>query len=169
MMINMSLGGDLVQILNDAVKAAVKVGITVVVSAGNESSDACLKSPASSPDAITVGAIDQAKWSALYTNGGPCVDIMAFGSDIESLNVCDPKTDWFCFGESVNLYGTSMAAPHVSGVAALHLKKRNKLKPAQVWAAIKADARTDVIDEFWASFWGYSIPNLLLSVNKLLI
>jgi subtilisin family serine protease len=166
MVINMSLGGDFVQILNDAVQAAVKAGVTVVVSAGNDSGlDACLKSPASSPDAITVGATTSSNYPAFFTNGGPCVDIMAPGDYIESIDVCDPETDWFCFGDSTFLSGTSMSAPHVTGVAALHLQKYKNLKPAQVWNAMKSGARVGVIDDFW----GYDVPNLLLSANKLII
>jgi subtilisin family serine protease len=165
MVINMSLGCDFVQILNDAVQAAVKAGITVVVSAGNDYGlDACLKSLASSPDAITVGATSILDWVEPFSNTGPCVDIMALGGNIESVYDCDLATDWFCYDDSSFLSGTSMSAPHVAGVAALHLHKNKNLKPAQVWVLIKAGGRVGVIEDFWGS----STPDLLICANNLL-
>lgn len=114
--ISMSLGGGTHQILNEAVNKAVEQGLNVVVSAGNDMSDACYKSPASATKAITVGASTPSDNKATYSNYGPCVNIFAPGSDIAGA--------WMTSDASYNtISGTSMAAPHVSGALAIYLKK----------------------------------------------
>jgi len=116
---NMSLGGGLSQAINDAVAAAVKGGMIFVVAAGNDgrgiipSPDACKHSPASEPLAVTVGATDSSDYRADYSNYGKCVKIFAPGSAITSLwkKTTGQK-------EPINtISGTSMASPHVAGVA----------------------------------------------------
>jgi serine protease len=160
--INMSLGGSYSSYLNRAVKSATKRGITVVIAAGNEDgADACNVSPASEPSAITVGSTNYYNEVSLFSNGGSCVDIMAPGSDIDSVSSCDAFSD--C-SSPVTFSGTSMATPLVAAIAALHLQKKKGLKPDQVWAAIKSDARKGVIDDIW----GYTVPDLLLSASSIL-
>ncbi|KAL5503651.1 hypothetical protein EMCRGX_G010632 [Ephydatia muelleri] len=111
--INLSLSlGTKVQSIVDAVAAAVRNGIHVVSAAGNDAVDACLMSPADAPDGITVAASDQNDLTYVATNYGTCVSIFAPGVDIVSVS----KT-----GGSVSMTGTSMAAPHVSGVIAVLL------------------------------------------------
>jgi subtilisin family serine protease len=147
---NMSLGGGYSQTLNDAVAAAVASGITFGVAAGNNSNsttvqDACATSPSSEPSAITVGAstFSQADTSspsspivddrAYYSNGGGCVDLFAPGSNI--------KSDWIGGATATNIIsGTSMATPHVVGVAALYLSNSPCATPAQVATAIVGNA-----------------------------
>ena len=116
--INMSLGGVYSRALNDATNNAVRAGAFVVVSAGNEDADSCAKSPASAELAITVGAstiddkrVSESNWGS---NWGQCVDIFAPGSGILSLS---PSSDAATSVKS----GTSMAAPHVSGLIAYFL------------------------------------------------
>ena len=116
---NMSLGGGNSQAVNDAVDAAVNAGVVFVVAAGNENTDACTKSPASAPTAITVsalddrdGILDNGDSFADFSNSGSCVDMIAPGVLIEST--------WK--GDDYNtISGTSMASPHVAGAAALYI------------------------------------------------
>lgn len=106
---SMSLGGGRADALNEAVEAAVKAGVLVIVAAGNEASPACEVSPASAPSAVTVGAHDVKSQMAGFSNYGSCVDIFAPGVGIYSSTIPNTYATWS---------GTSMATPHVAGVAA---------------------------------------------------
>ena len=110
-MINLSLGGAPNTQLDDAVAAATASGLTVIVAAGNNSADACSYSPARAPSAITIGATTSADGIASYSNTGSCVDLYAPGSGITSA--------WIGSSSATNtISGTSMATPHVAGLAA---------------------------------------------------
>ena len=135
---NMSLGGSYDLAINDAVTRAVADGITMVVASGNESTDACTKSPASAPAAITVGATSNNDSRAYYSNVGACVDIFAPGSSITSASISGNTA-------TALMSGTSMASPHVAGVAALILGNARSLTPAQVGAQLSADATVGVV------------------------
>ncbi|KAI1114530.1 protease [Nemania sp. NC0429] len=109
---NMSLGGGLSQAINKAIEALVDAGIVPVVAAGNEAQDAGNTSPASAPNAITVGAIDATTDErASFSNFGSDVDIYGPGVDVLSVGI---KSD----SDTATLSGTSMASPHVAGLAA---------------------------------------------------
>jgi subtilisin family serine protease len=82
----MSLGMSISDVVNDIVGAVVSHGIPVVVAAGNEDTNACLTSPASVPEAITVGAMDTYDRRASFSNFGSCVNIFAPGTTILSLS-----------------------------------------------------------------------------------
>jgi len=110
--ISMSLGGPQSQSLDAAVTEAFNAGIAVIVAAGNESVDACTESPSGGPSAFAVGAADNTDTIAYFSNFGQCVKVFAPGVDIVSLNIGGP-------GSIQTLSGTSMATPHVAGVAAL--------------------------------------------------
>ncbi|RYO80335.1 hypothetical protein DL766_001663 [Monosporascus sp. MC13-8B] len=109
---NMSLGGPASRALNNAVEALARSGVVPVVAAGNEAQDAANVSPASAPNAITVGAIDQTNDRiASFSNFGEDVDIFAPGVNVRSVGI---RSD----SDSEVLSGTSMASPHVAGLAA---------------------------------------------------
>ncbi|KAI1252162.1 hypothetical protein MGN70_006735 [Eutypa lata] len=109
---NMSLGGPKSRAINSAVEAIAKAGVVPVVAAGNEAQNAANVSPASAPNAITVGAIDQTNdQMASFSNFGADVDIFAPGVDVESVGITSNSA-------SEVLSGTSMASPHVAGLAA---------------------------------------------------
>jgi hypothetical protein len=135
---NMSLAGGFSQALNEAVANSVADGITYAVAAANDYWDACQYSPASEPSAITVGATDATDTEADFSNRGSCVDIWAPGVAITSAwNWSDDATE--------TISGTSMAAPHVAGAAALYLETNIAATAADVDAALTQNATTGKI------------------------
>ncbi|KAJ4179603.1 hypothetical protein NW755_012328 [Fusarium falciforme] len=141
--INLSLGGPASQAWTAAIASAYKSGILAVVAAGNGDEDgnplpASGQSPANAPNALTVGAIDS-NWNPTYfTNYGPEVDIMAPGDRIESAGVGSPNAVKV-------MSGTSMACPHVAGLALYLQVKENLRTPAAVTKRIKALGTTEQI------------------------
>jgi subtilisin family serine protease len=130
---NMSLGGGASTALNDAVRRAIADGIIMCVAAGNDGLNAANYSPASTTEAITVGATTNTDALATYSNRGTVVDILAPGSAITS--------SYFLSSTSTaSLSGTSMASPHVAGAAALYLEYSPGATTAQVQTALKSFA-----------------------------
>jgi serine protease len=126
--VNMSLGGKKNVAIDTAVNNIIRAGFTVVVAAGNERADACRTSPGGVLAAITVAASDIGDVFASFSNKGDCVDIIAPGVNIRSI--------WL---NSVAVAsGTSMASPHVAGVAAIYLGANTGTTPSSVWNAINA-------------------------------
>ncbi|PNG16939.1 S8 family peptidase, partial [Streptomyces cahuitamycinicus] len=147
--INMSLGGGgaCSSATQSAINGAVNRGTSVVVAAGNENQNVSNASPANCNNVITVAATNRAGSRASYSNYGSLVDIAAPGGEtrtskangiLSTLN-SGTKTP---SSENYDYYqGTSMAAPHVAGLAALMKSANSALTPAQIESAVKANAR----------------------------
>ncbi len=148
---NMSMGGDNSPSLDYAVRESIASGVTYVVAAGNENTDARSSSPADVTAAITVAATDGRDRRAYFSNYGGAVDIFAPGVSIRS-SVSDSNTATAVYS------GTSMASPHVAGAAALILDASPSMTPAQVAARLVANATTGKVADRKGS------PNRLLFV-----
>ena len=153
---NMSLGGSKSTVENAAVTKAIAKGVTFVVAAGNSDDHACDYSPASAPGAITVGATDNTDTRAWFSNYDNCVDIFAPGVDIYS-SIIDSNTSYDGTWD-----GTSMAAPHVTGVAALFLSANPTAKPKDVTKYILDNALVGYVADP-----GSGSPNRLLAYSNI--
>src|SRR5262245_20103953 len=146
---NMSLGGSASSSLDTAVNNSINDGIVYAVAAGNSNANACNYSPARVANAITVGATTSSDARASYSNKGSCLDLFGPGSSITSA--------WNTSNSATNtISGTSMATPHVTGVAALYLQGHSA-SPTQVRNAIVGAATQNVVTSA-----GTGSPNLLL-------
>ena len=148
--VNMSLGGDPSDALDAAVAGSVASGLPYVLAAGNSNLDACNYSPGRVPSAITVAASDQSDARAFFSNFGSCVDIFAPGMWVVSAWITTDNT-------YASLNGTSMASPHVAGVAALLLEQDPSLPPSQLATLITGASTTGVLTSI-----GVGSPDRLL-------
>ena len=148
---NMSLGGGASSTLDTAVQNSINSGVTYAVAAGNDNGlDACTESPGRVAAAITVGSTTSTDARSSFSNIGTCVDIFAPGSSITS--------SWSTSDTATNtISGTSMATPHVTGVAALYLQNNTTASPATVANAIISTATTGRLTGI-----GTGSPNRLL-------
>lgn len=135
--VNMSLSGGRSDIMARAVDAATAAGLLVVVAAGNTNTDACQASPSNVPSALTVGASTITDSRASFSSWGSCVDGFAPGDRIVSTA---PG------GTTATRSGTSMAAPHAAGLAALLLADSPRLTPKEVTDRLVSASRTGVTD-----------------------
>ncbi|KAF3928835.1 Oryzin [Arthrobotrys entomopaga] len=136
---SMSLGGGRSTTIDSAVDAIYNHGITIVVAAGNENQDASNDSPAGAPNAITVGAIDDTNTIASFSNWGPTVDVFAPGvSVLSSWGTGDSATK--------TISGTSMACPHIAGLAAYYISAQGSegFAPSDVVDKITETANSGV-------------------------
>jgi subtilisin family serine protease len=132
---NMSLGGGASSSLDTAVNNSINAGVTYAVAAGNSNANAANFSPARVGAAITVGSSTSSDGRSSFSNFGSVVDIFAPGSSIRSA--------WYTSDTATNtISGTSMATPHVAGVAARYLQTNQSASPATVRNALVNAATT---------------------------
>lgn len=141
---NMSLGGGASASVDDAVKRMIADGVASAVAAGNgnfigRAQDACKYSPARVPEAMTIGSTTSTDAKSSWSNYGNCVDWFAPGSSITSAWIGSGST------ETNTISGTSMATPHVAGVAALYLQSNPGATPLQVRDALYANTTKGVV------------------------
>ncbi|KAI6648822.1 Proteinase T-like [Oopsacas minuta] len=139
--VSMSLGGGKSIAMNRAVNRLVSTGVVVVTASGNDGADACLTSPGSAGLNINVGAHSEPILNSkvgcknpieAFSNWGSCVDVIAPGRDIKSV---DYRNNYDFRLDS----GTSMACPHVAGAAAIIMQSNRFLNPEQVKQKIVRD------------------------------
>lgn len=147
---NLSIGGGASTAVDAAVEGAVSKGVTMVVAAGNDNANACNYSPARATSAITVGATTSADARASYSNYGACLDVFGPGSSITSA--------WNTGAAATNVIsGTSMATPHVTGVAALALAANPAASPTAVTNFLINNATVNLVTSA-----GTGSPNRLI-------
>ena len=147
---NMSLGGGANSALDSAVNNSINDGVSYAVAAGNSNANACNSSPSRVGAAMTVGSTTSSDARSSFSNYGTCLDIFAPGSSITSA--------WHTSNTATNtISGTSMASPHVAGVAALYLQGSPSASPSTVRNAIVNSATPAVLTGV-----GTGSPNLLL-------
>jgi subtilisin family serine protease len=157
--VNMSLGYGDVQSVRDAAEKLVSYGFFVAAAAGNGDfagtpQNACYQSPAGAPSVMTVGSTRSDDNESSFSNYGRCVDILAPGSSVTSI--------WIGSYTATNtISGTSMATPHVAGVAAQYLDWYPTTTPADLTSTIKYYATANTIT-LHAHSAHYGTPNLLL-------
>ncbi|MFE3828834.1 S8 family peptidase [Streptomyces sp. NPDC059092] len=150
---NASIGGSKSTAVNAAVNSVANSGVPPVVAAGNENQNACDVSPAGASKVITVGATDREDRQATFSNWGPCLKLYAPGVDIVSAKLG---------GGYKTLSGTSMASPHVAGVAALLKGKYPTASPSAVSAWLVEESDKDLVTSI-----GAGSPNRLLYTDGL--
>lgn len=147
---NMSLGGGISSALDTAVNNLSNSGVAIAVAAGNSNTNACNSSPARAANAITVGSTTTTDARSSFSNFGSCLDIFAPGSGILSAYSTSNTA-------TATLSGTSMASPHVAGVAALYKQANPSASASTVRNAIVNGATTNVVTNA-----GTGSPNRLL-------
>ena len=152
---NMSLGGGASAALDLAVQNVINDGVVMAVAAGNSNVNACNSSPARAVNAITVGSTTTADARSSFSNIGTCLDIFAPGSSITSA--------WIGSTTAINtISGTSMASPHVAGVAAVLMGRFPTSTPAQIATMLRTSATPNVVTSA-----GTGSPNYLLYLDPI--
>lgn len=188
--INLSLGGSgFSRLLKETIHEISRQGVLVVAAAGNSDQNAVWFTPAKLPDVITVSATDHNDGRTAFSNFGEKIDVAAPGGDCQwdsSAKVCTDRiganilslktSNFFCYfqgtcddlfvgGNYLRLRGTSMAAPFISGAAALILAQNSSLTPTQVESTIILNA-DDLGEEGWDQYFGYGRVNVQRAIEN---
>ncbi|KAF2853214.1 subtilisin-like protein, partial [Plenodomus tracheiphilus IPT5] len=147
--VNMSIGGSKSDIVNEAAEALLKTPLFLATASGNDALPASLASPASSPLLCTIAATTPFDQLSPYSNWGPLVDLLAPGDDV--------KSTWLNGSTNV-ISGTSMATPHVVGLAA-YLLGFGELGVQGLCEVMQGMAGEGVVD---LGEWQVGTPNLLV-------
>lgn len=139
-----------------AIERLYSAGILPIVAASNTNADACLYSPSGVSNAFVVASINKNTYRTNNSAFGPCVDIFAPGGLIVSESLYQPNG-------GITKSGTSMAAPHVTGVAALYLEKNPTARPAEVAYALKSGALAGVVVDAKSENGNYLVNTAFLS------
>ena len=151
---NMSLGGGASTAMDTAVRNSISSGVVYAIASGNSNANACNTSPARVAEALTINASANTDARASFSNWGTCTDMFAPGQNIASA--------WHTSDTATNtISGTSMASPHVAGVAALYLSTRPNSTVAQTNQALINAASTGKISDP-----GTGSPNRLAFVEQ---
>jgi subtilisin family serine protease len=128
--INLSVSGPKSKLVNDALSSTARdYNIPIFVAAGNTADDACNYSPSDNPDVFTVGSMDREDKVSKFSSTGDCVRMYAPGQEINST--------WIGSKDTTSLLsGTSMANPHVAGIAATLMSQNTYSSPQKLYDAI---------------------------------
>jgi PKD repeat protein len=147
---NMSLIASASAALDQAVASSIASGVVYSIAAGNNSDNACQYSPGRLPAALTVSASDANDARVSFSSFGSCTDLFAPGLNIKAAWIGSPSA-------TTLIGGTSMAAPHVAGVAGLYLQANPAATASQVVSALVTNATQGLITNP-----GSGSPNRLL-------
>lgn len=173
--INLSLGGENSnELLEDAVNYAYNNGVLVVAASGNENRST-VSYPAAYPNALAVGAVRYDESRSYYSNYGAALDVVAPGGDVTvdqnedqypdgvlQQTICNPEYDLECTETDPTRFGyyffqgTSMAAPHVAGVAALLIESGVATTPDEIRQALQETAK-DKGAPGWDMLYGHGL------------
>ena len=138
--VSLAMVGSSHSSIDTAISTLHDKNVLVVVSAGNSHSDACSRSPSSNSQVLTVGATTMNDSIYEESDYGSCVDIFAPGELIEGADYSCPTC------RLINMNGTSLAAPLVCGIAAVHLSHSPLIEPTELKKRVVSVASKDVID-----------------------
>ena len=143
--------------MRDAMRYAWNKGALIVAAAGNDNSG--LSYPAAYPEVVSVGSVDNSNQRSSFSNFGTSLDLVAPGEGIWSCEAVSPYYQ--------ALTGTSQAAPHVTGVAALVLSRNPSLTNVQV-ASILNSTATDLGTLGYDTYYGWGLVNAQTAVENAL-
>ena len=148
--------------IDAAIDKLYGAGLTAVVAASNTYSDACKFSPSGMARAFTVGSVNVNDYRTNTSAYGNCVDIFAPGTFIDSEDYKNPTA-------TKQMSGTSMASPHVAGVAALYLEKNPKARPAEVMFAIQSGALKGAVVNALSPNGNYLLNTAFLGATQVVV
>lgn len=152
--INLSLGGKHSDYIDDSIQYAIKKGAVIVAAAGNEYGNTADFCPAHLENVIVVGAVNTNLAKAIFSNAGSSLDVVAPGVDITS---CFLGNQW------ITMNGTSMAAPHVSAIAAMFRLRYPNKSVKEIETSIKKYVKPLGTGP-WNTVFGNGIPDLTLAI-----